>query len=76
MIALYNWVQEAQNGYGTEEKIIDMFIPKIQKSLRLTKPDNREDLEQELKLCVIHYVKSYPLDKVPGLVDLNEQRNS
>ncbi|KGP90011.1 hypothetical protein N780_07220 [Pontibacillus chungwhensis BH030062] len=75
MVALYEWVKEAQSGYGTEEKVIDTFLPKIRKSLRLTKPDNREDLEQELKLCVIHYVKSYSLDEVPGLVDLNQRRS-
>ncbi|QST00690.1 hypothetical protein IMZ31_03695 [Pontibacillus sp. ALD_SL1] len=75
MVVLYDWVKEAQSGYETVEKVIDTFTPKIRKSLRLTKPDNREDLEQELKLCVIHYVRSYSLDEVPGLVDLNERRN-
>ncbi|WP_281374244.1 hypothetical protein [Halobacillus locisalis] len=40
----------------------------------MTSRENREDLEQELKLHVIHYIRNYKLDDVPGLFELNRQK--
>ncbi|RWZ54774.1 hypothetical protein EQV77_14110 [Halobacillus fulvus] len=75
MAVLYDLVKEAQTDYAVEAAVIDTFEPKIKKSLTMTKTQNREDLEQELKLHVIHYVRTYSLDDVPGLFDLEREAN-
>ena len=74
MSSLYHVVKESQSAYQVEASVVDTFEPKIKSSLRLTKRENREDLEQELKLHVIHYVRNYRLDDVPGLFELNKQK--
>ncbi|WP_201714528.1 helix-turn-helix domain-containing protein [Rossellomorea arthrocnemi] len=70
---LYDLVKEAQGNTEYETKVIRTFEPKIKKSLYLTRVENREDLEQELKIKLIRYVRDYSLENVPGLFDVNEQ---
>ncbi|WP_409251825.1 hypothetical protein V1502_17205 [Bacillus sp. SCS-153A] len=70
MITLYNMVKEAKENTHYEVNVVSTFEPKIKKLLHLTRPDNREDLEQELKIKVIGYVRNYSLEEVPGLFDL------
>jgi len=36
----------------------------------MTRAENRDDLEQELKIKIIHYVREYSMDRIPGLFDL------
>ncbi|MBA2174700.1 hypothetical protein H0266_07320 [Halobacillus locisalis] len=74
MSNLYHLVKESQSAYQVKSSVIDTFEPKIKSSLRLTSRENREDLEQELKLHVIHYIRNYKLDDVPGLFELNRQK--
>ncbi|NMH70666.1 hypothetical protein HF072_17940 [Bacillus sp. RO3] len=70
---LYDLVKEAQCNTEYETDVIQTFEPKIKKSLYLTRVENRDDLEQELKIKVIRYVRDYSLENVPGLFDLNKQ---
>ncbi|EDL63463.1 hypothetical protein [Bacillus sp. SG-1] len=70
MNALYDMVKEAQENYHYEVNVVSTFEPKIKKSLHLTRPENRDDLEQELKIKIIGYVRNYSLEEVPGLFDL------
>ncbi|MDT9027481.1 hypothetical protein [Rossellomorea yichunensis] len=70
MNALYDMVKEAKNNSLYEVNVVRTFEPKILKSLHLTKQENREDLEQELRIKVIAYVRNYSLEDVPGLFDL------
>ncbi|BCB06003.1 hypothetical protein [Bacillus sp. KH172YL63] len=70
---LYDLVKEAKGNSEYETNVIETFEPKIKKSLYLTRSENREDLEQELKMKVIRYVRDYSLENVPGLFDLNRK---
>ncbi|MCA1055031.1 hypothetical protein LCM10_08540 [Rossellomorea aquimaris] len=70
MNALYDMVKEAQHNAQYEVNVVRTFEPKIKKSLRLTQLENRDDLEQELKIKLIGYVRDYSLQDVPGLFDL------
>ncbi|MGM0752899.1 MAG: hypothetical protein ACQET6_13330 [Bacillota bacterium] len=70
---LYDLVKEARCNKEYETNVIQTFEPKIKKSLYLTRVENRDDLEQELKIKVIRYVRDYSLENVPGLFDLNKQ---
>ncbi|MBW3114264.1 hypothetical protein KYJ26_20565 [Bacillus sp. MCCB 382] len=70
---LYDLVKEAKGNTEYETKIIRKFEPKIRKSLYLTRLENRDDLEQELKIRLIRYVRDYSLDNVPGLFDKKKQ---
>ncbi|MGR3766210.1 hypothetical protein [Rossellomorea sp. NS-SX7] len=72
MNALYDMVKEAQDNSRYEVNVVHTFEPKIKKSLRLTHQENREDLEQELRIKVIGYVRSYSIEDVPGLFDLTK----
>lgn len=79
MIALYDLIKEVQCGYNKENQVITVFEPKIKTSLRYTNLENREDLEQELKIRVLHYSRSYRLEDIPGLFEMsgpNEGRDS
>jgi hypothetical protein len=70
---LYDLVKEAKDNTEYETKVIRRFEPKIKKSLYLTRFENRDDLEQELKIKLIRYVRDYSLENVPGLFDEKKQ---
>ncbi|MGG4165979.1 helix-turn-helix domain-containing protein [Rossellomorea vietnamensis] len=70
---LYDLVKEAKGNTEYETKVIRRFEPKIRKSLYLTRLKNRDDLEQELKIKLIRYVRDYSLENVPGLFDEKKQ---
>ena len=69
---LYDLVKEAKSNTEYETKVIRSFEPKIKQSLYLTRLENREDLDQELKIRLIRYVRDFSLFNVPGLVDLKK----
>lgn len=61
-LSLYDLIREAQTGNKEATlTIIRMFNPKIKKSLNKTSYQNREDLEQELKLKIIQAIHKYEL---------------
>ncbi|ONK21639.1 hypothetical protein BLX87_20690 [Bacillus sp. VT-16-64] len=54
------------------EKVINLFAPKIKKTLLQTDTQNREDLEQELHLKLIHIVKRYDPEDTVGFWEFYE----
>lgn len=55
------------------EEFIRLMQPKIKKSLRNTRPQEREDLEQELKLKIIQSIRTIILDEPPGFWDFKRK---
>ncbi len=55
--------------------IIDKFNPKIQKSLTQTKPQDRNDLRQEVSLKLIEAIYRYDLRSVPGFWEFVDKKN-
>ncbi|MDO7907174.1 helix-turn-helix domain-containing protein [Paenibacillus sp. JX-17] len=48
------------------ERILELFQPKISRSLCQTSIQERDDLRQELYLKMIEAVQKYDLDRTPG----------
>ncbi len=72
MSTLYELVKESKNDTKAIEKIIDMFEPKIKKSLHLTKPQEKEDLAQELKCKIVSCILKYDIASTPGFWEMKE----
>lgn len=72
-VPLYDLVKESKEDYQAMQSLIDLFEPKLQKSLSLTQYNNREDLAQELKCTLIQYIQRYKLDSVPGFWDMQKR---
>lgn len=53
--------------------VLDMLQPKIKSVLNQTDVKNREDLEQELSLMIIHVAKNKEFKKCPTFFELMEQ---
>ncbi|MCL6477428.1 MAG: helix-turn-helix domain-containing protein [Peptococcaceae bacterium] len=53
--------------------ILEMFFPKIKRSLFQTTFKDREDLFQELVLILIENIQKYDFDKTPGFWEFVEQ---
>ncbi|PKJ52464.1 helix-turn-helix domain-containing protein [Bacillus sp. SN10] len=72
MIVMSNFKFSSDNNF---EEILKLFLPKIKKSLRNTPFQEREDLEQEIKLKI--YEKIYVFDgfSAPGFFDFIEGIN-
>ncbi|MCM3006830.1 helix-turn-helix domain-containing protein [Priestia koreensis] len=76
---LYDLVKESKQDRQALQTVIDLFEPKLKKSLSLTKYEDREDLAQELKCTLIQYIKRYEVDSIPGFWDLKrdfEEKNA
>lgn len=54
----------------TEDVIINIMDPKIKKLLYQTSIENRDDLEQELKVLVLKSYKNLRLQNPPNVIDL------
>lgn len=52
------------------EEIINQFEGHIYKSLSRTKPEEREDLAQEIRLKIVEKVFSNQFDETPGFFDV------
>lgn len=78
MDCLLNLLKQAkQNDTQAMETIIVKFNPKLQKSLYQTHLQNRNDLQQEIKMKIIEAVYRYDIEKVPGFIEfVNESRDS
>lgn len=70
---LYELVKEAKNNNEALESIIDLFEPKLKKSMYMTNLNDRDDLAQELKVKMISYIKGYDIDSVPGFWQIKER---
>jgi len=51
------------------EKLIEAFSPKIKKSLRNTAWQEREDLEQEIKIKIFEKCSLFKDAEVPGFIE-------
>ncbi|MEZ2658935.1 helix-turn-helix domain-containing protein [Aneurinibacillus aneurinilyticus] len=63
---LYTLVKQSRFDNDSLEKVIDLFSPKIDQSLKQTKLQNREDLSQELKIKLLDCIRNYDVDNTPG----------
>lgn len=69
---LYVLTKQAKSNNSSLLKIINLFTPKINKSLSQTDFQNREDLSQEIKLQLIKDIRNYDADGVPGFFQMFE----
>jgi len=70
---LYDLVKESRSNNEALETVIELFEPKLKKSLYMTNPNDREDLAQELKLKMISYITEYDVDAIPGFWEIKEK---
>lgn len=72
MNELYQLMISRDNHIQNVSKIIELFNPKIKKSVLQTAPQEREDLAQELKIKLFESILTYDMDEVPGFYEFNE----
>jgi len=75
-VMLYDLVKESHENQEAMQTLIDLFEPKLKKSLLMTKIGEREDLAQELKYTLIKYIQRYNVDSTPGFWELKKQVQS
>ncbi|WP_035099209.1 helix-turn-helix domain-containing protein [Anoxybacteroides tepidamans] len=68
----YELVKQSKKDSKALEQIINMFEPKLQKTLSMTKLGEREELEQELKYRLIMYIQKYDIESIPGFWELKD----
>lgn len=73
---LYDLVKNSRSNSNAMEKLIDLFEPKVKKTLLMTNYYEREDLSQELKSILIQYILQYNVDSIPGFWDMKEMIES
>lgn len=74
MSQLFRLIEEVQ--YGDEPslvKFIHQLEPKVNRLLRQTHHNNREDLRQELFLMIILTTKKYKLGEVPDFEEFHRK---
>ncbi|WP_342470891.1 helix-turn-helix domain-containing protein [Ureibacillus sp. FSL K6-3587] len=70
---LYDLAKRSKDDENAIQQIIDLFEPKLKKSLTLTEYKERENLSQELKYKLVISIKKYDIDSIPGFWDLQEK---
>lgn len=75
MAGLYELVKESKKNNKKLQILIDLFEPKIKRSLNLTDVREKDDLAQELKCKLISCIQTYDIDSTPGFWELREQLN-
>ncbi len=70
---LYELAIKSKTDEMALQTIIDLFEPKLKKSLNLTEYSERENLSQELKYKLILGIQKYDIDSTPGFWELKEQ---
>ncbi|WP_375335792.1 hypothetical protein [Bacillus sp. WMMC1349] len=58
----------------TYDEVIDKFLPKIKKSLKNTSIQEREDLEQEIKIKIFEKLKVLTEIKAPGFFEFLDKK--
>jgi DNA-directed RNA polymerase specialized sigma24 family protein len=61
-----------ENRIGNIGKIIELFEPKIKKSMIQTAVQDREDLFQELQIKLFESIQKYDMDRTPGFNEFKE----
>lgn len=72
-MSLHTLVRSSQADKDNAQAILEMFEPKIKKSLRITPPQEREDLYQELSAKLIEIVYNADPDDVLGFWDFQQR---
>lgn len=72
MMVMPNFKFSSDNNF---EEILNLFLPKIKKSLRNTPFQEREDLEQEIKLKIYEKIDVFNGFSAPGFFDFIEEIN-
>ncbi|MGM2818234.1 MULTISPECIES: hypothetical protein [Bacillus] len=72
MMAMPNFKFSSDNNF---EVILSLFLPKIKKSLKNTPFQEREDLEQEIKLKIYEKIDVFDNFSAPGFFDFIEGVN-
>jgi hypothetical protein len=71
---LYLLVQKAQcRSPEAMAALLQMFEPKLRRSLLQTSKQEREDLEQELRIKIMEVIYKYDLDSTPGYWEFKNQ---
>ncbi|BDG47345.1 MULTISPECIES: helix-turn-helix domain-containing protein [Parageobacillus] len=70
---LYELLKASKSNNQALEEIMNLFEPKLKKTLSLTKYGEREDLAQELRYKLIKYIREYDVDSTPGFWELKDQ---
>lgn len=70
---LYDLVKKSKEDERALQLVIELFEPKLKKSLSLTNYQERENLSQELKYKLVIVIKDYDINSTPGFWDLKEQ---
>lgn len=70
---LFDLVKESKSDTKSMQTLIELFEPKLIKSLSHIKHEEREDLAQELKCIMIQYIRKYNVDSTPGFWEMKEK---
>lgn len=74
MSNLYHLMQKAQSKNPEAlSKLLQMFEPKLKRSLLQTSKQDREDLEQELRIKIMEVIYKYDLESTPGYWEFKNQ---
>ncbi|GLY12627.1 helix-turn-helix domain-containing protein [Pseudobacillus badius] len=73
VIMLLELVKKSKEDKQALQKIIELFEPKLRKSLTLTRYEEREDLEQELRCKLITCIRKYDIESTPGFWEMKER---
>ncbi|MET1180505.1 helix-turn-helix domain-containing protein [Peribacillus simplex] len=63
---LYQLAIDSKKNNEAIETVLKFYTPKINKTLLQTSLQNRNDLEQELRLKLVKMIKMYDLDEIVG----------
>ncbi|MDX1805795.1 helix-turn-helix domain-containing protein [Paenisporosarcina macmurdoensis] len=75
--SLYTLVKQSKTDNNSLEIVIELFSPKIDRSLQQTKWQYREDLSQELKIKLLDCIRNYEVENTPGyfqMLDILEEK--
>lgn len=75
MAQLYELVKDSRENIESMKVLVDLFEPKIKKSLSLTTYQEKEDLAQELKCKLISCIKNYDMESTPGFWEMKNEYN-
>lgn len=73
---LLTLVEESKDDNIALLDVISLFEPKLKKVIFQTQPLYREDLQQDLLIKMIHCIKKYDTNSVPGFWEMKKLHSS
>ncbi len=70
--SLFTLVKQSRTDNHSLVKVIDLFSPKINRSLQQTTEQHREDLSQDLKIKLLVWIRNYDVENTPGFYEMIE----